>query len=194
MSIAIAPQFTKKFYNYQDWKTVQMTKEFSTQYDEDSDKYTVYGYEEPEAHICVVWKNAVPDPIIASGYSQEQNDTDKAGFEASYKSTANDKIFKRSRYLNITSNATTVVKSSDGVLEGIVINNNTTGGTITVYDNTTNSGTKIMTMSIGTPTGGLLSNSGKPPPSFVEIGVEFNTGLTIVTAGSTANDITVRYK
>jgi hypothetical protein len=101
----------------------------------------------------------------------------------------------RNKYKNITGNSTTVVKGSSGRLHSICINNNTTGGTITVYDNTTASGTKIMTMTIGTPSGGLLSNSGMPGPINVgAIGAEFGTGLTIVTVGSTSNDITVFYQ
>lgn len=101
----------------------------------------------------------------------------------------------RNTYSNLTSNATTTVKSGAGILHAIIINANWTGGTITIYDNTAASGTKIFTMTIGSPTGGLLSTSGQSGPfSTGPLGLEFSTGLTIVTAGSTSNNITVLYR
>lgn len=98
-------------------------------------------------------------------------------------------------YRNITGNATTVVKGSAGVLMGILINENTTGGSITIYDNTAGSGTKFGTIQIGTPSGGLLSASGKlGPGGFTTLNVRLSIGLTVVTSGSANNDITVVYR
>lgn len=98
-------------------------------------------------------------------------------------------------YRNITGNSTVEVKSSAGVIMGIMINNNSTGGTITIYDNTAASGTKIGTLQIGTPSGGLLSTSGITGTSgFIAINTKFTTGLTVVTAGSTSNDVTIIYR
>lgn len=98
-------------------------------------------------------------------------------------------------YINITGNATTVVKQSPGVLGQLIINNNTTGGTITIYDNTAGSGTKISTMQVGSPSGGLLTSTGLPGPiAMAPLSIGFKTGLTVVTAGSANNDITVIYK
>lgn len=104
-------------------------------------------------------------------------------------------INHRNSFLNITGNGTTTVKSGPGTLHGILINDNTCNGVVTIYDNTAGSGTKIATIQLGTPSGGLLSSSGKHPPTFLgPLGLEFNTGLTIVTSGSTSNDITAVYQ
>lgn len=85
------------------------------------------------------------------------------------------------RYLNITGQATTVVKSSPGVLHTICVNTPAATETITIYDNTAASGTKIGTITVFASTNPCLTYD-----------VNFTTGLTIVTA--TANsDITVSY-
>lgn len=123
--------------------------------------------------------------------------TDVTDFETTYKALSNKPSFFlgqfRNKFLNIVGNATTVVKSGAGVCRGISINNNSTGGTITLYDNTAASGTKIATLVIATPSGGLLSATGTPSPCYATLAAEFATGLTVVTAGSIVNDITVYY-
>lgn len=80
-------------------------------------------------------------------------------------------------FTGITTNTTTTVKSGAGVLYAIIVNT-TAAGTITVYDNTAASGTKIAT---------LKSSIGEGVYSYM--GAAFGTGLTIVTAAS--SDITV---
>ena len=80
---------------------------------------------------------------------------------------------------NISSATTTVVSTGPGVLHGITINT-TAAGTITVYDNTAASGTKIATIA-ASPTIGVV---------FL-YDVRFRTGLTIVTAAAT--DCTVSF-
>lgn len=80
------------------------------------------------------------------------------------------------RPTNITGAATTVCKTGPGVLTTIVINKATTG-TITIYDNTAASGTKIGTIAASTAAGSF------------DYQCQFTTGLTIVN-GST-EDITV---
>lgn len=86
-------------------------------------------------------------------------------------------------YTNITTNATTVIKSVSGVLHSITIN--TKGGTdiITVYDNSTDSGTKIATIDDSAASGLTLTYD-----------IVFGVGLTIVTSGTTAPDITVSWR
>jgi hypothetical protein len=79
---------------------------------------------------------------------------------------------------NITTGATTVVKSDAGVLKGITVNT-TAAGTITIYDNTSAAGTKIGTLKSSVVEGTY------------EYNVAFATGLTIVTGA--ASDITVAY-
>ncbi len=98
-------------------------------------------------------------------------------------------------YRNVSGNATTVVKSGAGVLHMFCINNNQAGGTFTVYDNTSASGTVMFTFTGGTFGGGVLSpyqTSG--PICLGPFGAEFSTGLTIVSAGSTSNNFTAVYR
>lgn len=98
-------------------------------------------------------------------------------------------------YLNIVGNGTNVVKSGSGILHAIIIGNNNTEGTVTIYDNTTNSGTVIMSLTLGTPSGGLLSSSGQSGPEYLNaLNLGFSTGLTVVTSGSTNNNITLIYQ
>ena len=101
----------------------------------------------------------------------------------------------RNQYSNIVGNSTTTVKSGSGRLHGIMINKNWTGGTATIYDNTAGSGTKIATIDFGSPSGGLLSTTGLPTPTMIgPLGLEFSTGLTVVTSGSSSNNITILYQ
>lgn len=80
--------------------------------------------------------------------------------------------------LNIASATTTVVKSGSGHLHSIVVNA-TAAGTITIYDNTAASGTKLGTLKTSIVEGTYLYDC------------QFSTGLTIVTGA--ASDITVTY-
>lgn len=99
-------------------------------------------------------------------------------------------LAQASTYTNITGNATTTVKTGSGVLTGLLIGDNTTNGTVTVYDNTAGSGTKILgPIQIGTPSGGLLSTSGQQGPVFLPVYIPFTTGCTVVTAGSSNNSV-----
>ncbi len=81
-------------------------------------------------------------------------------------------------FSNIATNTTTVVKIGAGHLHSIVINT-TAAGTITVYDNTAGSGTKIAILKASVVEGTYLYDCA------------FSTGLTIVTGA--ASDITVTY-
>lgn len=92
MPIAIASQYTQKNYTWTDWKVVQISKNGNYQYDDDGTIYTIYFYDVPEAHICIIWKNQVPEKLTEN-YSQEQNDSDKEDFENNFKSSAN-KVLK----------------------------------------------------------------------------------------------------
>ncbi len=85
------------------------------------------------------------------------------------------------KYLNIAGAATTVVKSGNGLLALIVVNKAVAASTITIYDNTAASGTKIGTI---THPATLTANQYAQPYM-----TQFSTGLTIVT--SAADDITV---
>lgn len=118
---------------------------------------------------------------------------DQTTFEGAYKDKGNKPLGYN--FSNITGNTTITVATGVGVLYALSINNNNTGGTVIIYDNTAASGTKIGTFSIGTPSGGLLSSSGENAAVVISnILARFTTGLTVVTAGSTSNDITVYYR
>jgi hypothetical protein len=87
-------------------------------------------------------------------------------------------------YSNISTAATTTVKSGAGFLHAISLNSKgTVASTITVYDNTTGSGTKIGTI-----------DSLNPLSSIFILDIAFATGLTIVTTGTVAPDLTVSYR
>ena len=87
----------------------------------------------------------------------------------------------RQRFANITTATTTVVKSGAGRLIHIVVNKPVSASTITIYNNTAASGTKI----------GTITNSTVVTPYCLDYDARFDTGLTIVTSG--ADDITVVY-
>ena len=85
------------------------------------------------------------------------------------------------KFLNIILGAptTTVVATGYGVLHRIMVNL-TAAGTITIYDNTAASGTKIGTMSASFAQGAYTFD------------VEFKVGLTIVT--NAPYDLTIVYR
>lgn len=87
------------------------------------------------------------------------------------------------QYKNITTDTTTVVKASAGVLHTITFNNPVATETVTLYDNTAASGTKI----------GTITVPASPQPQTLMFDVAFTIGLTIVTA-TAASDITVSYQ
>jgi hypothetical protein len=86
-------------------------------------------------------------------------------------------------YSHIATAATTTVKSGAGYLRGIVVNSKgTVASTVTVYDNTAGSGTVIAIIDSLTLSGTFTFECA------------FSTGLTIVTTGTVAPDITVCYR
>lgn len=87
-------------------------------------------------------------------------------------------------YLNVAAGtATTVVKSGAGIFASITINTKgASSNTLTVYDNTAGSGTKIAT--IDTTAAQVTLN----------FNVAFAAGLTIVSATGTGADYTVAYR
>jgi hypothetical protein len=86
-------------------------------------------------------------------------------------------------YKNITTDTTTVVKSAAGLLHTVTINTPVSGGTVTIYDNTAGSGTKIGTFTVPTAA----------TPITLIYDVAFLTGLTIVS-GVQVMDITISYQ
>jgi hypothetical protein len=84
-------------------------------------------------------------------------------------------------YRHISANGTTTVKTGAGILHAVTVNGAGTGWTVTVYDNTAGSGAVLAVI---TPAAG----------STLVYDVRFATGCTLVTAGTTAGDITVSYQ
>lgn len=87
-------------------------------------------------------------------------------------------------FANITTATTTTAKSGAGVLRRIIVNTLGTTPTITVYDNTAASGTKIATIVLPAAGAGDM-------PMAIEFDAAFATGLTVVTSATC--DITVIY-
>jgi len=86
-------------------------------------------------------------------------------------------------FSNITTATTTTVKSGAGILRGVTINTKgTIASAVTIYDSLSGSGTKIGTID-------SLNLAGQ-----FEYDIAFSTGLTIVTTGTVAPDITVAYR
>jgi hypothetical protein len=75
------------------FKSVTSNKNSLIQYDDDGTVYTIFAFDTSSlAYVCTIWKGTVPDPVIAGGYSQAQNDSDKSDFETNYKPNANQPI------------------------------------------------------------------------------------------------------
>ena len=84
---------TPRRQGYWSWfKPMIADKSFVVQYEEDGEVYLVYGYDPPEVCSCLIWKGVLPQGVVADGYSQVQNDADKADFEADFKPYANRSI------------------------------------------------------------------------------------------------------
>lgn len=88
-------------------------------------------------------------------------------------------------YNNITTNATTTIKTGSGLLASFTLNNpgkiSVADLVITAYDNTAASGTVIGTWTI--PVASATATEQVAPPQILN--VKFGTGLTIVTSGPT---------
>jgi len=89
-----------------------------------------------------------------------------------------------SSYAHLNSTGTTTIKSGAGILRRVVINTKGTGSnTLTIYDNTSGSGTVIAAIDTANGVSGHF-----------EYNVAFSTGLTVVDATGTSADITVIYE
>lgn len=85
-------------------------------------------------------------------------------------------------FLNITGQATTVVKTGSGILHAITFNKPVATATVVIYDNTSAAGTKI----------GSVTVPASPMPVTLFFDAAFSTGLTVVS-GVADEDITVTY-
>lgn len=123
MSINLAPQFTIRNYVWTNWKIAQSNKSGNHQYDDDGSSYTIYFYDGPEVHVCVIWKGLVPDGIIAGGYSQATNDSDKSDFETNFKPFSNKSLIPTS---NVILGYTTSIGSALTVMRATAYTEQTT--------------------------------------------------------------------
>lgn len=85
-------------------------------------------------------------------------------------------------YSNITSQATTVLRTGAGILHTITFNKPTATSVVTIYDNTAGSGTTI----------GTITVPASPMPVTLTFDALYLTGLTVKTA-TADSDITVTY-
>lgn len=95
---------------------------------------------------------------------------------------ANGKVAPFYSYLNITGQATTLVKTGSGFLHSITFNKPASTGTCKIDDAVTDT----------TPVIGTITTPASPQPHTITYDVAFSTGLTIVT-GTADQDITVSY-
>lgn len=81
-------------YSWTQLKTILNTKGLSLQYDDtDASVYQLFAIDQPSiAYVTTIFRGSVPQGIIDGGYSQAQNDSDKADFETNYKSGSNQPI------------------------------------------------------------------------------------------------------
>lgn len=86
-----------------------------------------------------------------------------------------------SSFANVATNTTLTIKSGAGALDAVCVNSGGVTSGATVYDNTSASGAKIATLQTGAQV-------------CLRYGLAFINGLTIITTGLTAADITVIYK
>lgn len=84
--------------------------------------------------------------------------------------------------ITLAAPTTTVVKTGQGILHAITLNQPVATGVITVYDNTSATGTVIATITV----------PASPQPVTLLYDAVFNVGLTITTA-TAAQNITVTY-
>ena len=85
--------------------------------------------------------------------------------------------------LNITGQATTVVRTGNGVLHTITFNKPVATETVAIYDGTAATGTLM----------GTITVPASPQPVTLTYDAAYGTSLTIVT-GTASSDITVTYR
>jgi len=86
-------------------------------------------------------------------------------------------------YLNITGQATAVVRTGNGILHTVCFNKPVATETIAIYDGVSSAGTLIGTITI----------PASPQPGCLLYDVSYGAGLTIITA-TASSDITVSYR
>lgn len=124
MDLMLAPQFTQRSYGWTAWKAMWVAKGGVSQYIDDGTVYTIWFYDGPEVHTTVIWKGTVPQSVVAAGYSQVQNDSDKTDFENNYKSGFNLRIDRTDAWGNPVGNSFEFAAAL-GLLPGVIIGRTT---------------------------------------------------------------------
>ncbi len=119
MTVTISSNMTSRSYFWTDWKAVRSSKAGIGQYDDDGSVYTIWFYDQPEVHVCTIWKGAVPDGVLAV-YSQVQNDADKTDFETSFKAGFNTRISRTDAWGNPVSDPIELA-AAFGLLPGMKV-------------------------------------------------------------------------
>lgn len=88
------------------------------------------------------------------------------------------------QYLELANKATTVVKTGAGILSAVVVNNAGSSWTLQIFDGISSSGAAIA---------GATAFTCPAAGSVLSYNTYFSSGLTIITAGTTAGSITVIY-
>lgn len=87
------------------------------------------------------------------------------------------------QFINITGQATTLIRTGNGLLHTVCLNKPTATETIAMYDGVSAAGTLIGTITI----------PASPQPVCLTYDVAYGVGITIVTA-TASSDITVSYR
>ena len=102
------------------FKTIAITvKNLPIQYDDDGNVYTIFAFDGGIiAYLTTIWKGTLPGSIVSGGYSQGQNDSDKADFENNYKANANARISDSTSQRTVLNNVTVTAGGSQ-IFSGI---------------------------------------------------------------------------
>lgn len=95
MTTSFSPALTVRSSAWTSWKAARETSAGIHQYEASDGVYRIWFYDGPEIYTCVIWQGVVPDDIIAGGYSQAQNDADKADFVTNFILSANRSVLPR---------------------------------------------------------------------------------------------------
>jgi hypothetical protein len=87
------------------------------------------------------------------------------------------------QYLNITGQATTVIRTGNGVLHTVCFNKPVATETVAMYDGASSAGTLI----------GTITVPASPQPGCLTYDAAYGAGLTVIT-GTASSDITVSYR
>jgi hypothetical protein len=89
MSIQFGQGVVSVSLDWTTFKDVVISKNLEMQYVDDGTTLVVFAFKGTLVYSTTLWVGVVPDGVINSGYSQLQNDTDKADFNDNYKDVLN---------------------------------------------------------------------------------------------------------